>query len=88
MKAAHVIISGKVQGVFFRATVQQEAKNLNIKGWIRNLPTGEVEGFFEGDDSSVKEIINFCKIGPNSAEVENCIVEEQTPKGYKSFKIL
>ena len=87
-KAVHLIIKGRVQGVFYRASTKKEANKLGIKGWIRNLPTGEVEGFFEGEKKALDEIINFCKIGPSSAEVEEIKIEEQTPLNYKKFEAL
>ena len=54
---AHVIVSGDVQGISFRYYTKEKAKNLEIKGWIRNLPTGEVEAVFEGFEDRINEMI-------------------------------
>jgi acylphosphatase len=66
---AHVFISGRVQGVFFRSETRHKAIELGVRGWIRNLPDGKVEAIFEGEEKSVKEIIEFCKRGPVGARV-------------------
>ena len=63
-------IYGKVQGVFFRDTSQAEAKELNLTGWVRNAPDGTVEMAAEGEDKDLKKFIEWCKYGPDHAEVE------------------
>jgi len=88
MVRAHVIISGRVQGVFFRAYTRDWAKELGVKGWIRNLPDGSVEAVFEGEEGSVKEIIHRCERGPPLAIVENIKVTWEKYKGeFKDFEI-
>jgi len=67
----HVIVSGKVQGVFFRQKTKQVALSLDVKGWIQNLPNGKVEAVFEGDEPAVKALIDYCYHGPSSARVDN-----------------
>lgn len=85
---AHVIISGKVQGVNFRHYTKVKASERNVNGWIKNLPDGRVEAIFEGEEKDVKEVIEFCKKGPPSSRVENVEVEWCEFKGeYKSFEI-
>ena len=69
MVRARVLVSGRVQGVFFRSETRYEAEKRGIKGWIRNLPDGKVEAVFEGEEKSVREIIEFCKRGPPGAKV-------------------
>ncbi len=72
MKArAHVIISGTVQGVFFRSRTRQEATYHNVKGWVRNLFDGRVEAIFEGEEEAVNHMIEFSKHGPRGAVVSN-----------------
>lgn len=72
MKArAHVLVSGRVQGVFFRSETKHEADRYGVKGWVRNLPDGRVEAVFEGEEEAVKALINFCKRGPSGARVTN-----------------
>jgi len=85
---AHVFVSGKVQGVFFRSETRREAKKRGVKGWVRNLPDGRVEAIFEGEEKSVKELIEFCKRGPPGARVTNVEVFWESPTGeFKDFEI-
>jgi acylphosphatase len=60
LKRVRVLISGRVQGVFFRATAAREAGRLGLTGWIRNLPDGRVEGAFQGPESSIDKIVAWC----------------------------
>ncbi len=86
---AHVLISGKVQGVFYRVNTKRMADKLGVKGWIRNLPDGRVEAVFEGDEEAVKRLISWCWIGPPGAKVTNIEVEWEEYLGeYESFKVL
>jgi acylphosphatase len=66
---AHVIVNGRVQGVFFRSRTKHEADVNGVKGWILNRRDGRVEAIFEGDDAEVKKMIEFCKNGPPGARV-------------------
>lgn len=81
MVRAHLLISGHVQGVFFRATMQEVARNLGVKGWVRNLPDGRVEAVVEGEEDKVKEIIKWAHRGPRFARVEEVKVEWEEYKG-------
>ncbi len=88
MKRVHVFISGKVQGVWFRAYTEAEAKKLGVKGWVRNLPDGRVEAVFEGEDSAVDKIVAWCHKGSPYAKVEDVEVIEEPYKGeFADFKI-
>jgi len=72
MKArAHVFVSGRVQGIFFRSETKHKAESHNVKGWVRNLPDGRVEAVFEGEEETVKALIEFCKRGPPGARITN-----------------
>lgn len=85
---AWVRIEGRVQGVFFRSNIKRRALSLGIKGWVRNLLDGAVEAVFEGDEEDVKKLIDFCRIGPPGADVENVKVEFQEYKEeFKDFVI-
>ncbi|MGQ4892169.1 MAG: acylphosphatase [Candidatus Njordarchaeia archaeon] len=85
---AHVYISGLVQGVFFRASTKEVADKLGVKGFVRNLPDGRVEAVFEGDEESVKKIIEWCHRGPPAARVESVEVQYEDYKGeFDSFEI-
>jgi acylphosphatase len=85
---AHVYISGRVQGVFFRSETKDEAIVLDVKGWVRNLPDGRVEAVFEGEEKSVKELVEFCKRGPSGAKVTNVDVMWESYSGeFRDFEI-
>jgi len=82
-------VSGRVQGVFFRASTQGEALRLGITGWIRNLRDGRVEALFEGDSNKVDEVIEFCQKGPPSAIVEKVDVFWEDYIGdFADFRII
>jgi acylphosphatase len=66
---AHVIIEGRVQGVFFRASTRDKARKLGVKGWVRNLPNGDVEALFEGDKAAVTQMLGWCYKGSPYAAV-------------------
>jgi Acylphosphatases len=86
---AHVWISGRVQGVFFRAHTKELADELSLTGWVRNLPDGRVEAVFEGEEDAVKRAIEWCKRGPPLASVEKVEVRYEQPTGeFKDFRIL
>ena len=89
MKArAHVVVSGRVQGVFFRSETQDEANRRNLSGWVRNLPDGRVEAVFEGEKDRVDSLIEFCRRGPLGARVTRVEVTWSDYTGeFKSFNI-
>ncbi len=88
MKRVHVFISGKVQGVFFRAYTKQKADELRVKGWVRNLPDGRVEAVFEGEDHKVDQMVKWCWEGSPLSKVENVEIREEEYKGeFKNFEI-
>ena len=72
---ATVRIKGVVQGVCFRHYTQQEAQRHGVTGWVKNLPTGEVAAVFEGRQSSVRQVVDWCRQGPRHAQVEELDVE-------------
>lgn len=86
---AHVIISGDVQGIGFRFHTRIKARNLGMKGFVRNLDSGEVEAVFEGEEDKVKEMIEWCKKGPNYALVKNVKVDFEDYTGeFENFDAL
>ncbi len=87
IKSAHVLISGKVQGVGYRYSTLQQARNLGIKGWVKNLPDGRVEACFEGDSPGVEDMIQWCNIGPKAATVQNVSVKWCEPQHLPEFQI-
>ncbi len=89
---AHLIISGRVQGVCFRACAQEEAIGLGLKGWVRNLATGQVEGVFEApetEQASIERMIAWCHQGPSDARVSSVKIDwEKSETPFPDFKIL
>jgi acylphosphatase len=83
-----VIVSGRVQGVFFRSETQDEARRQGVTGWVQNLPDGRVEAVFEGEQINVERLINFCKKGPPGARVTNVKVAWENYTGeFRDFRI-
>ena len=78
---AHVFVSGRVQGVFFRQKTKQTADNVGVSGWVRNLPDGRVEAVFEGEQQAVKALVEFCHHGPSYARVTNVEVAWEQYRG-------
>jgi len=89
MKArVHILISGMVQGVFFRYSTRDRAQELKINGWVRNLPDGKVEAVFEGEKENIQQMIDWCHHGPDGAAVSNVDVAREGPSGeYSGFEI-
>jgi len=85
---AHVVVSGRVQGVFFRSETQDEARRQNVTGWVRNLPDGRVEAVFEGEKDNVDALIEFCRAGPPGARVARVeVVWEHFTGEFRDFGI-
>jgi len=76
-----VIVSGRVQGVFFRDSTRRKATELGLSGWVRNLPDGRVEAEIEGSPDAVDEMLRWCEGGPPDARVENVCVEREPATG-------
>ncbi len=87
-KRVRVYISGRVQGVFFRAKTRDEAIRNNVMGWVRNMPDGRVEAVFEGVPKGVDHMVNWCRIGPSLAVVESVDALEESYSGaFRDFQI-
>lgn len=84
----HIIVSGDVQGVGFRQFIKYQANKLNIKGWIKNLDNGEVEGMFAGTSENLGKMVEFAKKGPSIALVENVKIEELPDQEFERFDII
>jgi acylphosphatase len=78
---AHVYISGRVQGVNFRASTRDEARRANLRGWVRNLSDGRVEAVFEGPRADVRHLVSWCQQGPSPAYVEHVDLTWEDPTG-------
>lgn len=88
MKRVHLMISGRVQGVFFRHNTHIEANRLGLKGFVRNLPDRNVEVIAEGPEDKIKQLIAFCRKGPAGAEVADVKLSYETPKSeFKGFSV-
>ena len=88
MKRVHVIISGRVQGVFFRAETQRTAMDFNLTGWVKNTADGRVEAVFEGEDENVDKMLAWCRVGPPHARVEDVTVKVEPYTGeFRNFSI-
>lgn len=84
---AHVIVSGRVQGVFYRYATSQRATELRVSGWVRNLADGRVEAVFEGARDAVGSLIAWCREGPPYAKVADVDVVWETPSGERGFVV-
>lgn len=88
MKRVHVYISGRVQGVFFRAETRRAANCFKLVGWVRNTADGRVEAVFEGEDEEVDKMLKWCHIGPSAARVEEVLIKEESYSGeFQDFMI-
>ena len=74
-KTVKVTISGRVQGVFYRAETKKAADRFNVNGWVRNLPDGCVEAVFEADEPAIENMLAWCRKGSPNAQVSNVAVE-------------
>jgi acylphosphatase len=81
----HVVVRGDVQGVFFRASCEQEARRLGVAGWVSNRPDGAVEASFEGEDDAVDAMIEWARRGPPRATVDAIDVTDEEPQGDRGF---
>jgi acylphosphatase len=85
---AKVIIKGRVQGVFYRQSTCTKSLEMEVTGWVRNMPNGYVEAVFEGCEQKIMDILEWCKQGPDSARVDEVIVSYEEPTGeFSTFKI-
>ena len=85
---AHVIFKGRVQGVFFRASTKEVAVREGVKGWVRNLPDGNVEAVFEGPEATVMKVLELCRTSFPRARVDNADVKtEQATGAFKNFEV-
>jgi acylphosphatase len=86
---AHVFVTGKVQGVYYRQTAMEAARAHGVSGWIRNLQDGRVETVLEGDESNVSSVIEWCKRGPAKAQVEKVeVISEGYTGEFSQFTII
>ena len=85
----HLLVSGKVQGVFFRQALKVVAKKNNVLGWVRNLKDGCVEAILEGDNNSINSVIEWTRIGPANSRVDDIEVSKEEFKNeFSTFDVL
>jgi acylphosphatase len=81
------VVSGRVQGVFFRDTCRRVAREHNVAGSAANLPDGSVEVILEGEPGDVEEVLEWCRSGSSYADVESVDVTEEEPEGLEGFRV-
>ena len=84
--AADVIVTGHVQGVFFRASMREQADRLGVTGWVRNEPDGTVHAHLEGAPEAVDELVSCCAEGPPAARVSDVARSDADPTGAEQFR--
>jgi acylphosphatase len=88
MVRVHIFVSGLVQGVFYRQTTMEVAKNLKLTGWVKNLYDGRVEIIAEGEPENIEKLISWCHKGPTHSRVENVEAQYQEYSGeFGSFSV-
>lgn len=85
--AVHIVVRGRVQGVWFRASAQERASGLHLTGWVRNRPDGAVELHAEGDPEKLDQFIQWCREGPPAAKVTRLDTRSVDPQGMETFDI-
>ena len=82
-----ILVSGRVQGVFYRDTCRRQAERAGVGGSVRNLPDGRVEVVVEGDPDAVASMIEWCRTGSEPSRVSDVEIEEQEPQGADTFSV-
>ncbi|MGD1010950.1 MAG: acylphosphatase [Acidimicrobiales bacterium] len=82
-----VVISGRVQNVWFRDSCRTQALALGVTGWVRNCPSGDVEAVFEGLPTNVDHMVSWCRVGPSGARVDSVATTEEPARGETGFTI-
>jgi acylphosphatase len=88
MQTVHLVIKGKVQGVFFRASTKDKANELGIKGWVKNMPDGNVEVLAAGNKDQLENFIEWCRRGPTQAVVSDVVVSDAEESFLNEFRII
>jgi acylphosphatase len=87
MRRVHLVVSGRVQGVFYRASCAREARARGLAGWVRNLPDGRVKVALEGPEPQVEAMIAWCREGPPAAWVDEVEIAGEEPTGETGFRV-
>lgn len=87
MVRRHVVVHGRVQGVFFRDSTRERAQAHGVAGWVANRPDGAVEAVLEGEPDAVDRVVRFLETGPPRADVERIETSEEPPEGLSGFSV-
>lgn len=87
MRRVHLVVSGRVQGVFYRASCAHEARARGLAGWVRNLPDGRVEVVLEGPEPQLEAMIAWCRQGPSAARVDEVEIAHGEAAGETGFRV-
>ncbi|MBI4245442.1 MAG: acylphosphatase [Planctomycetes bacterium] len=87
LRRVRIIVTGRVQGVFYRATCAHMARKNHVNGWVKNNPDGRVEAVFEGTKKDVEFMIKWAQKGPEYAIIQNIQILEENPQKIKDFVI-
>ena len=88
-QCVHILIRGKVQGVFFRQALKVVAKKNNVSGWVRNLKDRRVEAVFEGDSKSISSVIEWARVGPANSRIDDIeVINEEFKNEFSTFEVL
>lgn len=88
MATVHLLIKGKVQGVFYRATAKEVAEKLGLAGWVKNTKDGDVEAVATGTDEKIRQFINWCRQGPSKAIVTDIQITSTEEELFEDFKVV
>jgi len=88
MPTAHLLIKGRVQGVYYRASAKDKAIQLSLTGWVKNTAAGDVEAVVTGPETAIQSFIAWCRQGPPAAEVEDVKVNPMPETAFEEFFIL
>ena len=88
MPTVRLIITGRVQGVFFRATAKDVADKIGVTGWVKNAEEGNVEIMASGSDDQLQKFIAWCKLGPRKAIVTDVAIINKEEEKFKSFEVI
>ena len=85
--ARRLVVSGRVQGVFFRTSCQEQAEALGLSGWVRNTSAGAVEAWVEGEPARIDDLVRWCREGPRLDDVDEVEVHEESPTRVLGFRV-
>jgi len=88
MPTVHLIIKGRVQGVFYRATARKVAEEIGVTGWVKNTAEGNVEIVATGSKDQLQKFVQWCRVGPAKAIVTDVLVNDKEEANFKGFEII